>query len=1397
MTVDEIDFSKLKPYNKSQYQSFELLWYLICKEEYKSGRFTPIDDSGGGDGIEFYLTLDNGDVWGWQCKFFSRLSESGRKKQIKDSLKKACKVHGKSLKKWFLCSMSDFTPTENDWFTNELSSNIPIECADLKLFHFGDSDLCAYLVKFPAIGNAFFGTYRLDDDWINSHYLKMMNRMEIKDKYVVNLHSETDAQSEIYGYTGGPLLGHELRKRIDDTTISKCLAEFSDSVTELYEFDSDEDYSSIKSATINIISDNRTILSDMLLLYNKIITKLENPSISSPIDVYLEGMHTYISRLQQLYEDLSSFKDSEIFTPVNWETEEKEKNAQIRHQIKKARETFLGPYFVLRNYWSPIYYVFGRFELIKKTEVHIRGNASKGKSHLVLNLLDQYHDLKLPAIYISAKDLKTEDDIKTQILKALDLPSTINFHELLSNLNILGKIHGVKTLFIIDGLNESLYWHQIWKSGISEIRSEINASSLKNLIFITTYRTSYEEEIFNDFFYQTGNYDSRIDVYGFDNDNFYEAFEKYTGYYKVTITNDINVASLFRENPLALRIFCITNKGCSVSLSNMTIFDVFDRYLQYCNANIVKILNLPIRYNKSFLIKKLSAICNYAWENNTNRIPLNKAGISIDELSAIEHEDLLLYREWGGQEDIMFTYDLLSGFMIAQNILQRYTDKESFISDFDSIMLPKLIVDENGNQHPLFDDILSCLIILSIEKFGFIYYDYTHRDLVYYIIKAIYQSSTNTLRQHEADIKEYLHRYLISSKELLSLSFSVAFSPENPLNFEFTSSLLEEMTIWERDLLWTTKIMEDFRYEKLAEYINNLIEDLSHINTVWEVSNATAHFLMWLLTTNCHKLRFLVTKALFLYAKRQPDDFVIILKESLSINDLYVPERMLAVAYGLILNTQPLRLRESSKTWAIEIANAVWESIFSSNPILKTAHINIRHYSQKIIEIVAKLYPCNFTKDISVIYKPYGITRNDIDKWEKVRGWSGPMRMDFSNYTIGSLIPEGHSYSDPDLKQRVRGYIMKRVSDLGWNESRFGKVDNNISHISDYSRHNDSDKIDRFGKKYSWIAYYEAAGILQDNSLIYDEFDKWRPAGLDIDPTFASNSKEIDSVFLETLGDGASMEDWLYNEHDLDITSKLYVSHRISEKITSEFVCLYGHMSRENKSLDRSRFAFIRPFIIKSEELDGFVRYLQDADLSRHIIVDEIDNYSCCAGEISIFPDATHSNWVEMSFRISPEETAQTAQEIEAIFQIYIDGNGEIELDPDGKLDGLVDKFNSDYINFKVMVPTMNYCASFDCSIGSCNTLSKEIIFSEHLYFVPQAFNLEDSNGNLAFYNVSGLLNDTDSQHYSYLRRDLLDSFLHKNGLSMLWLIWGEKDRSSRPVLFEKYKQLISYKTKN
>ena len=146
----------------------------------------------------------------------------------------------------------------------------------------------------------------------------------------------------------------------------------------------------------------------------------------------------------------------------------------------------------MRNYWDPLYYELEWLQLIDKQEVHIKGNASKGKSHLVLDIFKQYHDKALPAIFISAKDFKTEENVRSQILEALDLPSEVTFKTFLDNLNMFGKQKGVKSLLIIDGLNESLRWNIIWESGLSEIRSEIMTGGYENLIFVTTYRTSYE-----------------------------------------------------------------------------------------------------------------------------------------------------------------------------------------------------------------------------------------------------------------------------------------------------------------------------------------------------------------------------------------------------------------------------------------------------------------------------------------------------------------------------------------------------------------------------------------------------------------------------------------------------------------------------------------------------------------------------------------------------------------------------------------------------------------------------------------------------------------------------------------------------------------------------------------
>jgi hypothetical protein len=77
-----IEWSKLKPYQHDKRKSFEELCYQIAKAKFSGlGSFTSVDDSGGGDGVEFYLTLLNGEEWGWQAKFYfpdKRLNPSRR-----------------------------------------------------------------------------------------------------------------------------------------------------------------------------------------------------------------------------------------------------------------------------------------------------------------------------------------------------------------------------------------------------------------------------------------------------------------------------------------------------------------------------------------------------------------------------------------------------------------------------------------------------------------------------------------------------------------------------------------------------------------------------------------------------------------------------------------------------------------------------------------------------------------------------------------------------------------------------------------------------------------------------------------------------------------------------------------------------------------------------------------------------------------------------------------------------------------------------------------------------------------------------------------------------------------------------------------------------------------------
>jgi hypothetical protein len=83
--------------------------------------------------------------------------------------------------------------------------------------------------------------------------------------------------------------------------------------------------------------------------------------------------------------------------------------------------------------------------------------------------------------------------------------------------------------------------------------------------------------------------------------------------------------------------------------------------------------------------------------------------------------------------------------------------------------------------------------------------------------------------------------------------------------------------------------------------------------------------------------------------------------------------------------------------------------------------------------------------------------------------------MDFENYIVGPLY-EGRGNYQMDHPGFVAGLaeVRGRIRELGWREALVSEIDGQIRD-EQWRRHETPDRIERYGKKYGWIAYYELA----------------------------------------------------------------------------------------------------------------------------------------------------------------------------------------------------------------------------------------------------------------------------------------------------------------------------------
>ena len=1242
-----IDWSKLKPYQNNKYRSFEELCYQIAKGLHQEkGRFTSVDDSGGGDGVEFYLTLPNGDQWGWQAKFYhpqERLSESGRKRSIVNSLKKACEVHPR-LKKWILCTPTNFTPGEQKWFDNTLHQSIP-ENMNVELEHWGDSDFNNWLSKrrFSGKRHYFFGELELDMDWFKRQFEKQMT--DVGDKFESSLHTETNVDAEIHA-----LLGDETFVRQITEWIEKLEEELSNLKEAINKLNSPIPYiewsEEEKSKVIEAAKSLQEALVNMKVQLKQARDLLVQKALSEVQSI------DWKSALDQLYKAFDAYRK------VGWEsgiskmecTVEKEYEDQA---LRHARGVVDHPDSLVTNLLDKFFpSVIWQHCLINESNLHILGDAGIGKTHIACNICDDRLKNGLPALFVRGSLFTNEQPIETQLRTILDIPPSYSWHDFSQALSAAAEAYHIRIPLIIDGLNESVHngtVSKIWELGLKGLVQEITQA--KNLVLITTCRRSYEEAIWKEV-------SSREDIIqgkiiwkdkdslnlfyarGFDPyEELEPAVEKYFNAYKIKA--DLTAAPLAQfEHPIYLKIFCETKNRerkteVQVYVGEQTLFEVFDEYLERCNGTVCA--RLGIRRGTPIVQPILNKIAEHLWKNHSRNIPveelvkltdnqlLSDLNWSRSKAYAIEAEGLLICRDWVGVgEDAMhFTYDLLGGYLIAKYLIEQADDDVQGFLNSEKVM-EALFSEDYQTLHPMHEDTSRCLAALVPAKTGKFLHEFSDNQKAFGLsIRALFEISPQDITENCIRLVVHLFDQYQDNRDFFFNSAETTIGhPNHPFNASFWSERLSRLSMPERDLSWTEYVRP--RRESFEQIVIRFEETCRNAQNISDYGKKRllllAEYIMWLLTSTVRWLRDQATRALYWYGRRFPQEFFDLVIKSFSINDPYVSERMLAATYGITMAWQNDRENTGFVKEVLPLyARQLYENMFKPNAPHATTHILARDYAKRTIDIALIHYPDLLTEDQREHITP-PFTDGGIREWgesENREEGSSPVQMDFKNYTLGRLIKYN---SVPGEHKRIIANVYWRIYDLGFSLKNFREIDKRISgenwSLGRYNEH--PRKIDRYGKKYSWIAFFELAGFRQDNSLLPERYEDGRISDADIDPSFPAEERKHNLVTKDFLGNREmSAEDWISNTPPPDLKSCLKVDHLCGEQ--GSWILLDGFLRQKDNETNRDVFIFSRGLIAKSEETEEIIKILKNQEkIDDYSIPSCPEDYRTFAGEIPL-----------------------------------------------------------------------------------------------------------------------------------------------------------------------------------
>lgn len=740
----------------------------------------------------------------------------------------------------------------------------------------------------------------------------------------------------------------------------------------------------------------------------------------------------------------------------------------------------------------------------------LSGAPGSGKTHVLAEVCSRYSEQGGIVLFVEGAKFLTDEPPWTQFMRWADF-SGGSSRDMIELLSAMAATTSLPALVCIDALNETPN-RSLWRNGLLDFASEFLPGTHVKLL--VSCRSDYvaqtlptplrEQETPGWAFAEHQGLEIEV----------FEAFPKFVAAYGVKWHGLPPLVQEFR-NPLFLRIFCEAYSGRTPDPGFLSLGTVLLHYVKHK----AELLGRRIDCDSKRVLDALRNLANLIRASDSLQIPESDACDVCERYHAPTEVSRSLYRALlsegilaefpdstdalGTNQLVRFTYERIWDYFISITVLPpdkplsselianlrdvRWRWKNSGLVSLLNARFPEegrgevcdVIMNEGELEHDTIDQFLESLPWR------------THKSVTPRTLE-LFELAT------DGEARERFFDHLVP----------LAPNPTHPWNADWLHSYLDALPLAERDQTWTYWVNKKLFWCPDDSPLREILAwaERARLELLGDDSRLLlATILAWCSTTTAIEGRRRLSTAITrLIAGRTQLAFRFV-QRFLLVDDPYVREWVLLAAAGAAQHAS------AGDVHLGELARVVHAGILCGKTV--EPHLLIRHYASEICRqaevkdvLPSCISPASFRPPLQSTWpKIWSEKKCDEKKrsfeqaytfFESVEPDCGRGYGDWGRYVMQGYVeqflpqklietvePCERGYRPRFDAKIARRFIIQRVFEMGWDPLQ----PDNLPDI-DYEGRG-RPKVERFSKKYQWIALYEFLGILSDHYRFHDYDD--------------------------------------------------------------------------------------------------------------------------------------------------------------------------------------------------------------------------------------------------------------------------------------------------------------------